>query len=232
MGVHSLLHRHVRSGIVTERKRVDEPPRAGRLHRGFVRTSATKTRHNNHVRVARMAQWACCYVGESDGGRSMRPSSLSVLRSDGQAGLPAEVERLLREVVADGFVLYCCGPRAAPFALVAAYQWKDYVDLVTIRCFDRVTTARVPVPHHGRVDVFTPEVVVWAYEGPPQRALQALLDLIHPHQHPHAPARLRPAPPSLCVPRAEQRPMTIQFPPPGRAGMRAARLAAAMAAMK
>ncbi len=158
----------------------------------------------------------------------MRPSSLSVLGSGGEAGLPAEVERLLCEVVADGFVVYCCGPRAAPFALVAAYQWEDYVDLVTIRCFDRVTTARVPAPHHGRVDVFTPEVVVWAYEGPPQRALRALLDLIHPRQHPRAPARVHPAPPSLCVPRAEQRPMTIQFPPPGRAGMRAARLAAAM----
>ena len=33
--------------------------------------------------------------------------------------------------VADGFVVYCCGPKAAPFALVAAYQWADYVDLVT-----------------------------------------------------------------------------------------------------
>ena len=55
MRVHSLLHRHVRSGTVTKSKRVDEPLRAGRLHRGFVRTSATKTRHNNHVGVARMA---------------------------------------------------------------------------------------------------------------------------------------------------------------------------------
>ena len=64
----------------------------------------------------------------------MRASSLSVLGSGGEAGLPAEVERLLCEVVADGFVVYCCGPRAAPFALVAAYQWEDYVDLVTIRC--------------------------------------------------------------------------------------------------
>jgi hypothetical protein len=76
--------------------------------------------------------------------------------------------------------------------------------------------------------VFTPEVVVWAHEGPPQWALRALLDLIHP-QHPNAPAH--PAPPSLRIPRAEQRPMTIQLPPPGRAAMRAARLAAAMAAI-
>ena len=101
--------------------------------------------------------------------------------------------------VADGFVVYCCGPKAAPFALVAAYQWADYVDLVTIRCFDRVTTARVPAPHHGRFDVLAPQVVVWACEGPPQRALRALLDLIHP-QHPDAPARAYPAPPSLHIP--------------------------------
>ncbi|MGA8517500.1 MAG: hypothetical protein WB735_05045, partial [Pseudonocardiaceae bacterium] len=56
------------------------------------------------------------------------------------------------------------------------------------------------------------------------------LDLIHP-QHPHAPARAHPAPPSLRIPRAEQRPTTIQLPPPGRAERRAARLTAAMAAI-
>jgi hypothetical protein len=209
---------------------MSHPERAGRLHRGFPRTSTTKTTHKQ-VCPPRIAEWACRYAGKSDGGRPVNPSSLSMLRSGGEAGLPAEVERLLREVVADGFVLYCCGPRAAPFALVAAYQWEDYVDLVTIRCFDRVTTARVPAPQHGRIDVFTPELVVWAHEGPPQWALRALLDLIHP-QHPHAPARGHPAPSSLCVPRAEQRPLTIQLPPPGRAGRRAARLVGAMAAMR
>jgi hypothetical protein len=227
MLVHSLLHRHATSGTVTKSKCVDEPPRAGRSHRGFPRTNATKTTHNNQVCPGRMAEWACRYVGKSDGGRAVKPSSLSVLCSGGEAGLPAEVERLLHEVVADGFVLYCCGPRAAPFALVAAYQWEDYVDLVTIRCFDRVTTARVPAPRHDEVDVCTPEVMVWAHEGPPQWALRALLDLIHP-QHPQLPPAATPAPSSLCIPRAEQRPLTIQLPPPGRAGMRAARLAAAM----
>ncbi|MGH3836329.1 MAG: hypothetical protein ACRDSF_11580 [Pseudonocardiaceae bacterium] len=157
----------------------------------------------------------------------MKPPPLSVLRSE--ACLPSEVERLLLDVVADGFVVYCCGPRAAPFALVASYQWEDYVDLVTIRGFDRVTTARVPLPQHGRVDVFAPEVVVWAHEDPPQWALRALLDLVHP-QHPQAPANTFPAPPSLHIPRAEQRPMTIRLPSPDRARIRAARLAAAMAA--
>ena len=146
------------------------------------------------------------------------------------ACLPPDVQRLLLELVADGFVVYCCGPPAAPCALVASYQWDDYVDLVTIRCFERVTTARVPAPRHGRVDVFAPEVVVWAYEGPPQWALRALLDLAHP-QHPHAPTNTYPAPASLRIPRAEQRPLTIRLPPPDRAGVRAARLADAIAAV-
>jgi hypothetical protein len=147
------------------------------------------------------------------------------LRFGGDACLPSEVERLLLDVVADGFTLYCCGPRTTPNALVASYPWQDYVDLLTIRRFDRIITARVSAPKHDRVDLFAPEVVVWAYEGPPQPALRALLDLLPPH-HPHAPTSAYPAPPALHIPRAEQRPMTIQLPPPGRAGHRAARLAA------
>jgi len=49
-------------------------------------------------------------------------------------------------VAADGFTLYCCAPKTAPNALVACYEWDQYacVDLMTIRDFDRVTTARVP----------------------------------------------------------------------------------------
>ncbi|MGH3945892.1 MAG: hypothetical protein ACRDSI_12725 [Pseudonocardiaceae bacterium] len=143
-------------------------------------------------------------------------------------GLPAGVEQLLVEVVADGFVVHCCGPRVAPNALVACYQWDRYLDLLTIRDFDRVTTARVPTPGH-RVDIFAPEVVVWAYQGPPQQALRALLHLVHP-AHPEAPTAGYPAPASLHVPRAQQRPMAIQPPPPSRAGVRAARLATAMTA--
>ncbi len=69
------------------------------------------------------------------------------------AGLPAVVEQLLIDVVADGFTLY------------------------TVRDFERVTT--VPrVPTRGTVDIFAPDVVVWAYQGPPQQALRALLDLV------------------------------------------------------
>ncbi|MGH3795067.1 MAG: hypothetical protein ACRDSP_09270 [Pseudonocardiaceae bacterium] len=141
--------------------------------------------------------------------------------------LPPVVAQLLREVVADGFVLYRCGDPAAPNALAASYQWPDCVDLVVIRDFDRVTAARVPTPHGGGVDVFAPELAVWAYEGPPQWALRALLNLVHP-QHPDAPATTYPAPRSLHVPRTEQRPLAIRPPSPARAGMRATRLAAAI----
>ena len=88
---------------------------------------------------------------------------------------------MLVDVVADGFVLYCCGKQASPTALVASYEWHHWVDLIT--------TARVPILHRGQVDVFAPEVVVWAYEGPPQLALRAMLELVHP-AHP-----LRPLPP-------------------------------------
>ncbi|MGH3887174.1 MAG: hypothetical protein ACRDSZ_11525 [Pseudonocardiaceae bacterium] len=147
-------------------------------------------------------------------------------RSSSQTCLPAEIERLLVDVVADGFVVHCCGARTAPLALVASYQWDDYVDLATIRCFDRVTTARVPAPQRRRIDVLAPEAVVWAYEGSAQRALRALLDLVHP-QHPDAPATAYPAPPALRIPRAEQRPMTIRLPSPGRVGTGAARLSVA-----
>ncbi|MGH3922571.1 MAG: hypothetical protein ACRDTT_06835 [Pseudonocardiaceae bacterium] len=152
------------------------------------------------------------------------PSAAPPDRGQG-VGLPAVVEGLLIEVVADGFVLYCCGPKAAPNALIACYKWQRCVDLVTIRDFDRVTTARVPV--RGRVDIFAPEVVVWAYEGPPLQALRALLELVHP-AHPDAPTADYPAPASLHIPRAQQRPMTIRLPSPGQARVRAARLSTTM----
>ena len=147
----------------------------------------------------------------------------------GQAGLPPVVEGLLLDVVADGFVLYCCGRRCDPTALVASDEWEHCVDLLTIRDFNRVTAARVPVspPDRGQVNVFEPRTVVWAYEGPPQCALPALLKLVHPILG-NAPTVEYPAPPRLRIPRAEQRPLTIRPPSPGRAGARAARLAAAM----
>lgn len=132
------------------------------------------------------------------------------------------VEQLLLHVVADGFTVYCCGPRTGPTALAASYAWDDYVDHLTIRSCDRVTAARVP--KLGRVDVFAPEVVVWAYEGSAEPTMRALLNLVHP-QHPDAPNDLYPAPRSLHVSRHEQRPTTIRLPSTSQAGARAARLA-------
>jgi hypothetical protein len=145
----------------------------------------------------------------------------------GQPSLPPVVEGMLLDVIADGFVVYCCGARAAPTALVASYEWEHYLDLITIRDFDRITTARMP--KQGTVDIFTPEVVVWAYVGTSRCALRALLDLVHP-AHPDAPTAEYPAPPSLHIPRAQQRPMTIRLPSSGRALARATRLAAGMTA--
>jgi hypothetical protein len=154
-----------------------------------------------------------------------RLSSVAVTRHDGPIGLPAGVEELLVNVADDGFTLYCCGPRHAPNALVACYEWQHYADLLTIGDFDRVIAARVP--RAPVLDIFASEAVVWAYEGPPQLALRALLELVHP-AHPDAPATTYPAPAGLHVPRARQRPMTIRPPASGRARVRAARLASAL----
>jgi len=101
------------------------------------------------------------------------------------------------------------------------------IDLITIRSFDRSTTARIPAPQHDPVDVFAPKVAVWIYEGPPQWALRGLLNLVHP-AHPNAPVSSYPAPLSLHIPRAEQRSMTIRLPAPHRAQYRAARIGAAI----
>ncbi len=141
--------------------------------------------------------------------------------------LPEAVQRLLLDVVADGFVVYCCGARSGPAALLASYEWEHYVDLVTIRDFDRqVIAARAP-KHDSEVDVFAPGQVVWAYEGLAEPTLQALLDLVHP-DHPDAPHGAFPAPAALHVPRHDQRPLTIRLPTPDRAGCRAARLGAGL----
>ena len=155
----------------------------------------------------------------------MRRLPSAVPPQSGEVGLPTSVQELLVDVTTDGFTLYCCGPKLAPNALVAAYEWEQHIDLLTIRDFNRVTTARVP--NLDTVDIFAPEVVVWAYEGPPQQALRALLDLVHP-THPDAPIAEYPAPAGLHVPRTQQRPMTIRPPSPTQARVRADRLATAM----
>ena len=135
--------------------------------------------------------------------------------------LPPEIERLLLDVLADGFTVYCCGPRIAPAALAASYEWPNCVDHLTIRSWDRAVAARIP--RLGTVNVFEPELVVWSYEGCAEPTMRALLNLVHP-EHPVAPAAPYPAPRSLQLPRHEQRPMTIRLPSANQARTRAARL--------
>src|SRR5262245_22001584 len=55
--------------------------------------------------------------------RMRRLGSVASHRGRSAAGLPAVVEELLADVVADGFSVYCCGPKTAPHALVASYEW-------------------------------------------------------------------------------------------------------------
>jgi hypothetical protein len=103
------------------------------------------------TRPARRAAWVRRDAGLPDSTASAKATPLSPPGVGGEACLSSEVERLLGDVAADGFALYCCGPRAAPCALVASYQWEDYLDLLTIRRFDRITTARIPAPQRARM---------------------------------------------------------------------------------
>ena len=49
------------------------------------------------------------------------------------------------------------------------------------------------------LDVFAPEVVLWAYEGPVECTPRVLLNLVHP-QHPDAHTGVFPASHALHVP--------------------------------
>lgn len=63
--------------------------------------------------------------GHVKGWPPLRASPLAVLCSGNEVYLSSEVEHLLLGVVAEGFVLYCCGHRAGPSALVASYPWIE-----------------------------------------------------------------------------------------------------------
>lgn len=135
----------------------------------------------------------------------------------------ADTEELLWEFARDGFSLYFCGGRSQPTVIVGAYEWDDYIDIVNIRGDTRVTAARVP--RRGEVDIFSPETIVWFYQGNVDLTLKAMLRLVHP-EHPDAPTTEHPPPSDLYVPRAEQRPMTIRRADSTRIAARAAKLAA------
>ena len=62
----------------------------------------------------RIAQWTYCGVGLRDGGRPGRMPAPSMLRCGSDACLPSGVGQLFGDMVADGLITYCCGPRAVP----------------------------------------------------------------------------------------------------------------------
>jgi hypothetical protein len=130
------------------------------------------------------------------------------------------IEDLFRAVVNDGFTVYCCGLKDDPTALIAFYEWDDYVDVVTVPQEGPAAAARLARP----VDVLDPPpAAVWTWEGDPEPAIWALLRLAHPDRF-DAPAEAVPTPAALRVPRELQRPMSIRMPPAGKAGVRADRL--------
>jgi hypothetical protein len=74
-----------------------------------------------------------------------------------------------------GFTAYCCGNRRAPHALVSAYDWVGYLDVINIRCADRVTAARLPI--YDGLDIFAPTRAVWHYLGALEPTVAAMLKL-------------------------------------------------------
>ena len=76
-------------------------------------------------------------TGVCDGSQYVHTPVPTMLSSGDDMCPQSGIEQLLAEVVTDGFVVYCCGPRGAPGALVASYQWDDYVDEWLLHCFIR-----------------------------------------------------------------------------------------------
>jgi hypothetical protein len=141
------------------------------------------------------------------------------------AGWSASVGELLRKVVEDGFTFYLCGERPDLAALVAAYCWDSYVDLLTMIEPSRVTAARAI--RHPYFDVFHPRSVVWAYGHEAVPTIHSLLHLVHPNHPDHATYEFVP-PQWMRVPPEQQRPLTVRAPKPWHMGNRARRLEAAM----
>lgn len=106
-----------------------------------------------------------------------------------------------------GFTHYCCGDRRAPYVLVAAYNWGEYIDVINIRGVDRATAARLP--NHGGLDIFAPCQAVWHYIGALESTVAEILRLPSP-PYLNAPTATYPAPLTLFVASHEQRPMTIK----------------------
>lgn len=138
---------------------------------------------------------------------------------------------LFEAVLADGFTGYCCGSKSDPTALIAFYEWPDHLDMITVpRGNGPAAVARLVKPAEVRdvrdgdsLVLNPPATAIWAWVGPADMAISALLDLPHP-ESPDAPSSEVPTPVALRVPREQQRPMHIRVPDEGKVGARAARL--------
>lgn len=102
-------------------------------------------------------------VGMPGGDRTVRLPAVSALHSASKTDY-GEAERLLRAVVADGFMLHCCGPKAAPLL-----WWRPISGRVTSMSLPSGaltdTTTRVYAAQRRRIDVFAPEAVVLGMKG-------------------------------------------------------------------
>lgn len=141
---------------------------------------------------------------------------------------------LVAALLADGFTGYCCGSKDDPTAVIAFYEWPEHLDVITMPRKGHAAAARLVKPPADGVRVVPdgdsnplvlnpPRTAVWAWVGPMDMAIWALLELPHP-ECPDAPAEVVPTPAVLWVPREQQRPMHIRVPDQEKKGARAARL--------
>jgi hypothetical protein len=113
----------------------------------------------------------------------------------------------LASLVHAGFTHYYCGGLREPNAIIAAYAWEKYTDIVNIRGIDRVTAARVA--NYPGMDIFAPARAVWHYLGSVEWAIRAMLALVPP-DHPEAPTAEYQAPLWLFVAAEEYRALTVR----------------------
>lgn len=139
---------------------------------------------------------------------------------------------LFEALIADGFTRCRCGPnKDDPTALIVFYEWPDHLDMITVPRDGPSAAARLVKPSGvAAVDnnpkpfvLNPPPTALWAWVGPVDQAIWALLELPHP-DCPDAPAQEIPTPKALRVPREDQRPMVIRVPDKGKRSARAVRL--------
>jgi SnoaL-like domain len=140
------------------------------------------------------------------------------------------IEGLFEALIGDGFTAACCGPKDDPIAVIAFYEWRDHLDVITLPREGPAAAARliksadVRDPLDGDSLVLNPpDTAIWSWVGQPEWAIQAALDLPHPDD-PDAPAAVVPTPAALRVPQEQRRPMYLRVPDEGKAGAREARL--------